>query len=543
MTAITYSGALPRSSKRRARPLAYALLAIGALMAVPVLVVGSAWLRVDVSIWRHILDHLLLELLGNTVLLALGVAIGTGWLGVSLGWLVAAYDFPGRRHLTWALMLPLAVPAYVTAFVAVGLLDYSGPLQTLLRGWFGADLQLPNIRSLPGLTVVMSLCLYPYVYMLARNAFEGQGRRLLETAMTLGASRRQAFFRAALPMARPWIAAGLTLALMETLADFGAVSVFNIDTFTTAIYKSWFSLFSIDTAAQLAGLLLLLVLLLIWLEHQARAGQRFAQDRAGKPAERMALRGRRAWIATAYCSSIVLLAFVVPLLQLMVWTGQVWREVFDERYPQFIAHSMLLAGITGLAVCVISVVLAYGQRRLATPRWRLLVRFSTLGYAMPGALLAVGLFLPVAWVDRLLIEVLQVADSPVLRGTLLVMLSALLVRFLAVGFNPVESAMQRISPRQEDAARLLGAAGWPLLRRVHLPQMRGGLLTAFLLVFVDVMKEMPITLMTRPFGWDTLAVRVFEMTSEGQWQQAAAPALVLVAVGLLPVVALARRTA
>ncbi|BCL75489.1 iron ABC transporter permease [Jeongeupia sp. HS-3] len=518
-------------------------LPIALLTVVPLLVVLASLFNPQPEIWAHLLEYVLPGVLWNTLLLIVGVTVGVLALGVPLAWLTAVCDFPGRRCFSWALMLPLAMPAYVLAFVQVGLLDFTGPVQTLLRSVFGTSAWFPQIRSTGGVILVLSMAFYPYVYLLARNAFLSQGRRALEAAQTLGVSRKRAFFTVAIPMARPWLIGGVTLALMETLADFGTVAIFNFDTFTTAIYKAWFSLFNLPAASQLASLLVMFVLVLVAVEQWGR-GARSYQVRSGD-AERIALRGTGRWLASAWCSLVLLLAFIVPLLQLLFWVKGVWAEDFDDRYPAFIGRSLLIAAMAALLVTVFALVLAYARRRYQDAGTRWLVRLATLGYAVPGTVLAVGVFIPIAWLDNALLSLLRplgFAGLAVFKGTLAVMLLALAARFLAVAFQPVDSAMQRITRNQEDAARSLGLNSRQTLWRLHLPLLRTGLMSAALLTFVDVLKEMPITLMTRAFGWDTLAVRVFEMTSEGMWDRAALPSLFIVLAGLLPVVLLIRKT-
>ncbi len=519
-----------------------ASLLLALVCLTPLMVLLGALLKPDNAIWAHLVAHVLPELLTNSALLLLGVSACTLLFGVGLAWLVAVCEFPGRSFFSWALALPLALPAYVAAFADVGMLDYTGALQTWLReelGWQGA---LPSIRSRTGVILVLSLAFYPYVYLLARQAFATQGRRALEVGQSLGLGPWRGFWRIALPAARPWIAGGLLLVWMETLADFGAVSVFNYDTFTTAIYKSWFSLFSMQAAAQLASLLVLFVLLLVGSEAYARRNRAYhASGKSG--ALRYALHGWRGVAASSAAALVFLLAFAAPLGQLLVWAWQ-GRDAFDASYWGFVFNSVLVAGAAALLAAFAALILARTARLHRSPAMQLLIKSSTLGYAIPGAVLAVGLFIPVAWLDGQLLAAAQALgwQSPlVLRGSIVVLLLAFLVRFLAVAFHPVEGAMQRVTQNQEDAARGLGLSGLSLLRRLYWGMLKHGLFTALLMVFVDVMKEMPITLMLRPFGWETLSIRVFQMTSEGMWESAAAPALALVAVGLLPVILLGRQ--
>ena len=518
-------------------------LTIASITLIPLLVVFSAFLDPQPETWSHLSEYVLPGVLWNTLVLTLGVGACVLLLGVPLAWLTAVCDFPGRRFFSWSLMLPLAMPAYVLAFVQVGLFDFTGPVQTFIRDWVGSSSWFPPIRSTGGVVLVLSLAFYPYVYLLARNAFITQGLRALEAAQVLGYTRFQAFWKVALPMARPWIAGGLTLALMETLADFGSVSIFSYDTFTTAIYKAWFSLFNLSAASQLASLLVTVVLVLAVVDQRLRKNRRYAAKNFS-PA-RIELKGATRWFAVVFCGFVLATAFVVPMIQLAMWVADVWKTDFDVRYPVFLWHSLLLAGLAAVAVTILGLLLSAINQHHKDASTQVIVRLATLGYAIPGTVLAVGVFIPIAWLDNQLITLAAWLgfDYPqILKGSILVMLIALSARFLAVAFQPVDAAMQRITGNQTNAARSLGLSPKQVLLRLQLPMVRGGLLSAALIVFVDVMKEMPITLMTRPFGWDTLAVRVFEMTSEGMWDRAALPSLAIVMAGLLPVILLIRKS-
>ena len=523
-----------------------ASLLVALVVAAPLLVVVAAWFTPATDVWRHLVQTVLPELLRNTAVLVVGVGLGVLVIGVALAWLTALCEFPGRRFFDWALMLPLAMPAYVFAFVAVGLLDFSGPLQTWLRTVFGADTRLPPIRSAGGVIAVMVLAFYPYVYMLARSAFLAQGRSMLETGRALGLSPTRAFFRVVLPVARPAIAAGVTLALMETLADFGAVAVFNYDTFTTAIYKAWTGLFSLNAAAQLSTLLLFFVALALFSERRLRGRARYhVALRAGRE-QRIRLDGARAWGATTACSVVLALAFVIPLTQLVLWATEAAPTDLDMRYLRFVGNTIVLGAVAAAATTFAALVVAYTYRLKPDRYIRAAAGFATLGYALPGSVLAVGIMISFIWLDRnLFAPLLSVAGLPVvplLAGGLLALVLAYGVRFMALAHGSVDSAFERIKPSLLQAARSLGASNREILWRLSLPLLRTGLLSAGLLVFVEVMKEMPATLLLRPFGWDTLATRIFEMTSEGEWTRAALPASALVLVGLLPVILLIRRS-
>jgi iron(III) transport system permease protein len=523
-------------------------IAISLCVIIPLAVVLLSFLYPAQEIWDHLIQNVLKDLMVNTFWLVLGVSFLTALLGVSLAWLTAVCDFPGRKIFSWALLLPLAMPTYVLAFVFLGLLDYSGPVQTQLRTWFGPEnVMFPEIRSAGGVITVLSLALYPYVYLISRNAFLTQGIRTLEVAQSLGYNRREGFFRVALPMARPWIAGGLMLVLMEALADFGAVSIFNFDTFTTAIYKAWFGFFSLAAAAQLSSILVVIVFVIIIIEQQMRTRMRYYQPgRHSVKSHRFRLGRGAGWAACAYSLAVLVFAFIIPSVQLCLWSFDVIAEEFNARYFGFLTHSLSLGIMASVLTCVCALLLSYARRHHPDRTTDYIVRTSTLGYALPGTILAVGVFIPVAYMDNFINDIavkhFSTDTGPVLQGTLLVMVVAYLVRFMAAGYNSIDNSMQRITKSIDEAANVMGLKGLNMLRLIHLPILRTGMLTAATLVFVDVMKEMPITLMTRPFGWDTLAVKIYELTSEGEWERAALPAITLIIAGLLPIVLLIRQT-
>lgn len=509
-------------------------IALALLVLVPILVLLSAWHQQQWETWRHLLDTVLWRLVGNTLLLMVGVTVGVLTLGVSLAWCVATLEFPGRRWLEWALFLPMAMPAYVLAFVMVDLLDYAGPIQSQLRDWW-PTLSGFSARHPFWVVVTLTLVLYPYVYMLARLAFQAQGRAVLEQARILGDGPLQAFFKVALPMARPGIAAGLALALMETLADFGAVSVFNFDTFTTAIYKSWYGLFNLQAAAQLASLLLLFVLVALTLERRGRRRARFS-ELGGRQVVRA--RPRLAWLISAFAFVVLFCAFVLPVSRLLYWVVGTGLQGVDWRFGNLVWRTFLLGAMAASLVLVLASWLAWVKRHQPSRAVAASVQLATLGYALPGSVLAVGIMVSFSAVQGWLHDL---GLSVPLVGGLMALVLAYVVRFLAVAFGPVENALQQVKPGLVEAARTLGSTSAEVGRRVYLPMMLPGLFTALLMVGIDVMKEMPATLLLRPFGWDTLAVRIYELTAEGEWQRAAAPSLTLVLLGLLPVILLTRK--
>jgi iron(III) transport system permease protein len=524
-------------------PWRLAVWVLAAAVLIPLFTLFGSFLTPEREIWQHLSSILLPDLIKNTVVLAAGVALFTAVIGVSLGWFTGACDFPGRGFFSWALALPMALPAYVMAFIFLGLMDFSGPVQQLLRTVPGFEARMFEVRSAPYVILVIGLTLYPYVYLLSRTSFMNQGKAILEASQTLGLPPSTAFFKVALPMSRPWIVSGLALVLMETLADFGAVSIFNYDTFTTAIYKSWFGFFSLKAAAQLSSLLVLLAVTLVFVEGLFKKRMRYYDSsRGGAAHTRLKLQGWSAFWVVTYCSSILFIAFVVPVFQLALWSLKVLRTGESVAYLEVILKTLFLGATAAVIICLAAVLLAYSRRRNKSWSNRVLSRIATVGYALPGTVLAVGIFIPISKFDSLLREAIQALahldPGPLLQGTLVVMLAAYLIRFLAVGFGAVDSGMQNIKPSLDEASAILGRSGGETLRKIHFPLLKKGLLTALVLVLVDVIKEMPITLMTRPFGWDTLAVKIYELTSEGEWVRAALPGSYLVLAGIIPVILL-----
>ena len=540
-------------------------LLIAVILSLPIWVVLSSIFVDARSIWQHLANTVLGTYIGNSLGLMLGVGVGTTAIGVSTAWVVTLCSFPGRRLFESSLLLPLAAPAYILAYTYTNLLDYSGPIQTQLRtifGWQSAqDYWFPDVRSIGGAIMMLTLVLYPYVYLLARSAFLTQSSRLLEASQNLGCSPWQSFWRVALPLARPAIVAGLSLALMETLNDFGTVEFFSVPTFTTGIYRTWFGMGERLAASQLAVLLLLFIFGLIALERVSRQQQRYYQNAGqGRSMSRYVLGGVRSISAIVVCSVPIILGFLLPvgmLLQLMGIDSNATAgdsrgdsdfptassaivSTPNDRFWEFAYHSFLLAALTAAIAIVVSIILAYAQRLRPANRW--VTQLATLGYAVPGAVIAVGVLVPLGQFDNAVDawsrSTFGVSTGLLLSGTIAALVFAYLVRFLAVGFGAVESSLDRIMPSLDDAAQSLGCGTARTLQKIHLPLMRSGLVTGLILVFVDVMKELPTTLIVRPFNFDTLAIRVYNLASDERLAEAAAPALAIIGVGLLPVVLL-----
>ena len=500
----------------------------------------ASWRQPAGEVWAHLWRTQLVELVTNTLLLAGGVGVGTLVLGAGLAWLVVAYDFPGRRLFEWALILPLAMPAYVIGFAFLALFDFAGPVQSTLRQLVGAWAGLPDLRSGWGVVTMMTLVFYPYVYVLARVAFREHGAAL-EVARSLGHSPVRAFVGVILPLARPSLAAGVALAMMEALADFGTVSTFGYRTLTEAVYRVWTGMFDRVAATQVASVLLLLVLGILVLERALRGRRRFTGGDRHAALPRIPLRGWSAAAATAACTLALALAFVLPVTELIVWALELRPEERASRgFAGLVGSTFLLAGASAALVCVLALVLAYARRLHPSPTAAAAAQFASMGYALPGAVIAVGVLAPIAWLDgalaRLAESMLGYRLGLVLTGSAAAVLFAYAVRFLAVGYHTTDAALARIPPSLDEAARSLGVTMRTALRRVHLPLMRGGILSALTLIWVETIKELPATLLLRPFGIKTLAIEVWERTSESLWAEAALPALAIVAVGLVPLI-------
>ena len=523
-------------------------LLIGLLVGLPVLsVVTHLFFGGGESTWAHLASTVLSEYVANSLLLAVGVGGGVALVGVSTAWLTAMTQFPGRRVLEWALLLPLAMPAYVIAYVYTDLLQFVGPVQTALReafGWQRGDYWFPEIRSVGGAAAMFVCVLYPYVYLLARTAFLERGSATFEAARSLGLSPWAAFARVSLPLARPAVAAGIALALMETLADYGTVAYFAVPTFTTGIYRAWFTLGDRVAAAQLAGALLAFVLCLLVLERLSRGRARF-HDTGRRRGERRTLQGWRAWGGAMICWLPLTLGFLLPavlLLRLALTQGD---GDFGLRYGVLAGNSLLVAGITAALAVALAVLLAYARRLGQSHIVRAVNRLVVLGYAVPGSVIAVGVLIPVTRLDHWLaarwFDWFDTNPGLILTGGVAALIYAYLARFLSISLQTVESGLARVTPNMEAAARSLGCSAGTTLWRVHLPLLRGSLFTAALLVFIDVMKELPATLVMRPFNFNTLATQVFTLSSDERLAEASTAALAIVAAGLLPVLLLARQ--
>jgi iron(III) transport system permease protein len=523
-----------------------AVLLVALILGLPIFTIAGFVLHPANDIWRHLVDTVLAEYLLNSALLIAGVSAGTLIMGVGCAWLTSVCEFPGKRIFSWALLLPLAFPAYIIAYTYTGMFDFAGPVQTWIRsvtGWGVRDYYFPDVRSLGGAVTMFSLVLYPYVYLLARAAFLEQSVCVLEVSRTLGCSVWASFYRVALPLARPAVVAGLSLALMETLADYGTVAYFGLGVFTTGIFRTWFGLGDAVAAAKLAAILLFFVVTLIVIERWSRKRAQYHHTTYRyRELPQYRLRGVRAWLAFCACFLPLFAGFLLPAAQLAVWAHETWRQMVDATFLRLALNTLQLALSASLLAVVLALFLGYAKRLLDSKAVDAAVRLVAAGYAVPGTVIAVGVIIPLAWfdnsVDSLLRDRYGISSGLLLSGSLFAVMFAYMVRFLAVSVQAVESGLLKIKRSMDEAARSLSYAPTGILFRVHLPLMKGTVLTAMLIVFVDVMKELPATLILRPFDFNTLAVRAFELASDERLADSSTAALAIVAVGLLPLMLL-----
>lgn len=519
------------------------------MVAFPLLAVVWYAFNPEENIWPHLAATVLPNFAATSALLALGVGAGVAAVGVGAAWLVAFYEFPGRRHFEWALMLPLAVPSYIVAYVATDVLEYAGPVQGALRAVFGwqlaRDYWFPEIRSLGGAIVVLTLVLYPYVYLLTRAAFTGQSRAGIDAARTMGYGPLAAFWRVALPLARPGIVVGVALALMETVNDYGLVDFFAVPAFSAGIFHVWQNMSNTGGAAQMALVLLLFVFVLIYIERHSRRDRRFSDGRSmGRTTARTAPGRWGQAAAVIACLLPICLGFLIPMAVLISRTGDGFETIMHSGVITALWNSLSLSVSVAVAATLIGLFLAYAQRLDRTGRLDLPVRIATAGYAVPGAILAVGVLFPLArfdnWIDDIARTNFDVSTGLIFSGTLLALSSGCVIRFLMLTHGAGESGFHRISPRIDDAGRIMGYRPMQVARLLHWPLLRTSMITGLMLVFVDTMKELPMTIALRPFNFETLATLAHSYASDEQFSDAAPGALAIVLVGMLPVILMSR---
>ncbi|MBL0567050.1 ABC transporter permease [Aeromonas veronii] len=519
--------------------------AIALLLGLPVIALLFSAFSAEGELFRHLADTVLLDYLGNTLGLVVGVVLLSLLFGVPTAWLVAMCQVPGRRALQWALMLPMAMPSYIVAYVYTDLLDYSGPLQAGLRALFGwnnpADYWFPAIRSLGGAAWVLALVLFPYVYLLTRASFLEQSVSLIHSSRLLGCTPWQSFRRLSLLLARPAIMVAVSLVAMETLADFATVHFFAINTLTTAVYDTWLGYGSLATAAKLSCLMLLAVVLLIALERRSRSRQQVFQKSMGHEQPlRYPLRGMSRALAAFWCWGLVLAGFGLPFVILLDYGVRYFELSWTPEFVRFAGNSLLISALTALLAMGIALLLGFFRRLDGGIKSLLPLRIAAMGYAMPGTVLAIGVLVPLTALDfainDLAVWLGRQGPGLLLTGTITAIVFGYLVRFVAIAIGSVESSMGKISPSLDMAARSLGQGDGGMLRRVHLPLVRRGLFAGAMLVFIESMKELPAALLLRPFNFDTLATHVYQFVSDEMLERGALGAIVIVLVGLLPLI-------
>jgi iron(III) transport system permease protein len=517
-------------------------------LAVPVLLIFTSVFTPQKELWQHLFATVLNDYVYHSLLIAFSVGGLTLLLGTSLAWLVTRYAFAGRGTLQWLILLPMAMPAYILAYTYTGMLDVAGPLQTYLRAtfnWTYHDYWFPDVRSVGGAILMLSLVLYPYVYMLARTAFSEQSASFYEASRSMGVSGFGYFRKVAFPLARPAILTGTALAMMEAFADYGTVQYFGISTFTTGIFRTWNGLGNAIGAAQLAAVLTSFVLVLLLIEkHSRRRLRYFHQGQKQNSAKRLTLTPVSTVWAVIACLLPVSLGFIIPCAQLLIWAVERASTQIDSGFINLVWNSFYLAASAALIAVGLALLFAYAKRLRSHWFLKSQVQLASLGYAIPGTVIAIGAMLMLSAADdalnALTESIFDTSVGLIFSGTLVSLILAYSVRFLAVALHNVEAGLQRIKPSMDDAARSMGLSSFAVLKTVHIPLLRASVLSAILLVFVDVLKELPATLILRPFNFNTLAVRTFELASEERLQDAAVPAISIVLVGILPVVLLTR---
>lgn len=491
--------------------------------------------------WGHISSNLLPSYFYNSFILLIGVGVCTFFLGVILAWIVSVYEFPGRKYFEWLLILSLAFPSYMMGYSYVGLLEYTGPISSFLRNSFDITFKGPiiDIMNMPGVIFILSISLFPYVYVLCRASFMQQSGTFREAAILLGSSRPRVFTKIALPMARPAIAGGLALVGMEVLNDYGTIKYFGVDTFTSGIFRAWFSFGDVNTAIYLSAILTVIVLALIWLENLSRGSKGWTgRSENTKPARRIESTKSKQWLFTFICSTVLIISFILPLAQLIYWVSLTWREVMDSEFAVLILRSFSLAIGSAFIIAALSIVLLYAVR-ISPLKWtRHITKTASVGYAIPGAVIAVGVMIPMMELDKKINWLFSNQAGLVLSGTLVIVIIAYIVRFMAVGYNAIDSGFQKTGASVNEVARSLGASPLRTLFKIDLPLIRNSIAAGILLVFVDIMKELPLTLILRPFNFHTLATKAFDMATNEMIAESANASLIVVLTGIIPIILL-----
>ena len=494
--------------------------------------------------WEHLKETVLQDYVINSLILTLGVSFGSLLLGIPTAWLTSVCSFPLKKTIVLLLILPMAMPSYIIAYTYTGIFDFAGPVQSSIRnymGWDYGDYFFPEIRSIGGAVVMFSLVLYPYVYLLARATFLNQSANFIEISRLLNSGPWKSFLNVAVPLARPAILVGLSLVLMETLADYGTVSYFGVSVFTTGIFKTWFGLGDYSTAAKMAASLLIFIFVLLATERYSRKKIKYYNSIGARTKfSEYKLKNFEVFIVYITCSIPIIFGFFVPIIQLLIWSSSAWNNILSIGFTELVYNSVLLASVASLISLIIAFSLNYCQRIIPTFIMNLIVRFVSMGYALPGTIIAIGIITPLAFVDHKFDELFGSLFSTsyglIFSGSLFAVQFAYLVRFLSISINTVESGLEKIRPNMDKASQTLGITSEKTFLRIHLPILKVSILTSILLVFVDVIKELPATLILRPFDFNTLAVKAYELASDERLVDASIPSVAIVVAGLLPLI-------
>lgn len=512
---------------------------ITVLLLIPIAVIFVKIFHGPGESWTHLVNNLLTSYLINTFVLVFGVGGLAFVVGTISAWLVSVFNFPGRRIFQWALVLPLTIPTYIMAFAYAGIFDYAGIMPSFFRNnlGMGASAGMIDIMNIYGVIFIMAMALFPYIFISCKVSFTYQSTRILEASRTLGASWTRTFYKVALPVSRPAIVAGLSLVIFEVLNDYGAVKYYGVQTFTTAIFRSWFSLGELNTAVYFAALLLFFVFISIGFERLQRGKAKYHFGTSDYPLKRKQLNGAKSMLATSFCTIILVAGFIIPVIQLVIWSNLTWFKVLNFSFLKMISNSFTLAAMAALLCMAVGVILNYSSRIVPGFTTNILTRIATLGYAVPGAIIAIGIMVPLIFLDKTIMAGIFSQGVPqlILSGSIFSLLFAYLVRFLAVAYNPIQAGFDKISPNLENASRVLGSSPLKTLFKIDLPLVKGAVLAAALLVFVDVLKELPLTLILRPFNFHTLATKAFQLASDEMVAQSAIPSLMIILVGLIPI--------
>jgi iron(III) transport system permease protein len=520
--------------EKNSNPWIFTTIILAVIISLPLAVILSGIFKTGDEAWLHITQNLLGKYVINTLILMAGVAVLSFTLGVSTAWFVSYYDFPARNFFSWSLILPITVPGYIAGFTYTGMLDYTSPLYTFFRENFGINTGqylFFDILSLPGAIFIFGFTLYPYVYLISRSYFQNQSSQMMEAGLSLGRSAGYMFLRVIIPSARPAIVAGISLALMEVLNDYGLVKYYGVETFTTGIFISWFSFGSLDAAIRLSAILMLFVLALIGLEEFQRGKIRYSSEKSMRHFNRKKVSPVKGLMISLWVLLPFLLGFLIPFYNLVLWSFQVINKGLLTNFTALIINSFWLAATASLLIAVFSVLMAFTVRHYPIRPAKISVRFATLGYALPGAVVAVGLLVIFLWADRNLFAFATAG----ITGTISALIFAYIVRFMAVGYNSIESGNQKIPVSLDQSAQALGRSKFATLIKINLPLLKNSVIAAMLLVFIDVLKELPLTLILRPFNFDTLAIRSFEYASDERIAEAAPAAVTIILVSLIPV--------